>query len=140
MKRRKLLLMSHSLPPVMSGSGIIVKHLFDYFKKDTYVALTSYCKGEDKRIRTTQNLHCRYYFSALESFFNPYNRRMRILEWLQVLPAILQGLLVIKKETISDLLVIPTGGNFLLTAYFMHLFSRKSLSIYFLDLFTENKP
>lgn len=139
MKRRKLLLISHSLPPIMSGVSIIIQRLFKCFEEGSYVVLTSSYNGKSDGLRTIRELPCRYYFLSLESFFKPYNRKVAVLEWMQVFPAILKGLFIIRREKITDIFIVPSSGNLLLTAYIMHLISMKSLSIYFLDLFAGNK-
>lgn len=130
----KVLLMSHTFPPLINGVSFILTRLFNHFPKDSYVVYTTPYKGEADS--ASRKLPCQYYYAPAHSIHNGYSRWLSIKEWLDVLPMVLYGLKIIKKEKINSILAFSEVGNFLLSAYILHKITRIPLSIYFFDCYS----
>lgn len=137
----RVLLMSHCVPPIVRGPSVVINRLFKRFSKDSYVILTSRFDAKkgieiDERLR----LPCKYYYVNIDTIVGGYNTDFFgiLKKWLQVIPIVIKGINVIKREKCGKLLVCPTHGNFFLAAWVMHKVCRTPLYVYFFDLFSSD--
>ena len=131
----KVLLMSHTVPPLSIGVSFLLSRLFAFFPKDSYAVYTTYYM--EKSHSGLDGLPCRYYYAPAHSIHKGYNSWSSLREWLEVAPIVWKGLEIIKKEKISAILACPEIGNDILSAYLMHKISNVSLALYFFDCYSE---
>lgn len=131
----KILIISHCVPPIPFGPSMLFLRLFKYFPADSYVVLTSRYEEKIGASALSDRLQCKYYYVG-QTILGGYTRWSSIREWLDVIPMVAKGLVIIRKEKITDLIVHPISGNFLLASYILHRITRIPLYIYVLDLYT----
>ncbi len=131
----KILFISHCVPPIPFGPSALFLRLFKYFPGDSYVVLTSRYEKKIDTMGLGDKLQCKYYYAG-QTILGDYTRWSSIREWLDVIAMVVKGLAIIRKEKITDLMVHPISGNFLLASYILHRITRIPLYIYALDLYT----
>lgn len=131
----KILLISHGPPPTIGGAARVLYRLFKMFPEGSYAVLTTnFVKTTDTDPK--MKLPCKYYYAGLNPA--PYTRWKGVQEWL-LIPFMLASCLdIIKREGVNKILVHPSAGTFLLTAYLAHKITGIPLYLYMLDLFEEN--
>jgi len=137
----KLLLMSHCIPPIVRGTSVIISRLFNSFPVNEYVALTSLTKRKELPVNNDLRLPCKYYYVDIETTTGGYKRTYSniVRKWVEVVPIVIKGIKVIKKERCDRILVIPTHGNFFLAAYLINRIMKTRLYVYFFDAFIPEK-
>ena len=137
MKSPKILLVSHDVPPHAAVVPFILSRLFKHFPKGSYVVYTTYRGSESDSLM--EKLPCKYYYAPAKAISSERSFWLSIKEWLEVLPVVVEGLKVIKKEKINSILVVPWKGNLLLSAYIMHKIAMIPLSVYFFDCYAPSQ-
>ena len=132
----KILLLSWSIPPGITGSGIIVSNLVKQFTRDEMVVLGAYWMGSPQF--TWQRGWPKLYYSGLQ----PANglRGERWLRWAQ-LPLILMRLVWISLVERCDVLfTIYPDMIYLFAGYVGSVLLGKPLIVYFHNTLKEAKP
>lgn len=132
----KILLISHGPPPSVGGAAHVLYRLFKMLSAGSYVVLTTdFIKITDTN--KNMKLPCKYYYAGLNPV--PYTSLGGLLEWLMVPYVLFKCLEIIKKENINKILVHPSTGTFLFTAYLAYRITKIPFYLYMLDLFEESK-
>lgn len=137
--REKILLISHYVPPILTGGPIVLYRLFKTLPADSYVIFTSRADRKNAPIDEKLVLPCKYYYCSGISPTVRQTKWKRVLEWLLVPIMIWQCVNVIRKEKVTRIVVCPSVGTCLLTACVAHKLTGIPLYLYMLDLFEENK-
>ncbi|MBI3596523.1 MAG: glycosyltransferase [Nitrospirae bacterium] len=131
----KILFMSHCVPPIPYSPSSIFLRLFKYFPEDSYIVLTSRYENNIAAADLGDKLRCGHYYVG-KTIFGDYTRWSSIREWLDVPSMVAKGLSIIRKEKVTDILIHPTSGNFLLASYILHRLTGIPLYVYMLDLYS----
>ncbi|MFC1678614.1 glycosyltransferase [Elusimicrobiota bacterium] len=134
--KRRVLLVTHTPPPIVAGNGIILERLFRLFPSDSYVVLSSSHEYVDWP--KDKALPCSYYTTSVPSFLGGYDWFTAIGEWISILPSLWSAWKITRREKITSILVVPSSGTLLLLSCLLSLLARVNLSVYFLDLFSCN--
>ena len=135
--KKRVMLVTHTPPPILAGTGVILRRLFRHFPKDSYVVLCS--SYDDINWPLGEKLPCAYYTARVPSSLGAYSRSVAIREWMGVLPAVWKAWRVVRRERITSILSVPSAGTLLLVSCILSIAAGVELSVYFLDLYACNK-
>ena len=133
------------IPPFICGPSIFTYRLLRNFPVDTYIFLTNSFKGKPMNMMENRLWlpDCNVY-ELNKGLWKLLARLQYIspkLKWLQVFALLVRGMQVVRKESVSHLLVAPLAelGTFLLTTTWLHRMTLLPMSIYFFDMFDRGK-
>ena len=144
----KTLIIAEDAPPVNNGAANRLKSWFSYFPKGSYCIIMpkikrNYSPVNHSKIEKGYYLDCRYYYLPFPDWHTNISRYMGIMIRLIhfcILPySIIKGMLIIKKERISNIFVTSGYGYYFVLAYYLTKITKIPYSVYMFDLWTNEQ-
>jgi glycosyltransferase involved in cell wall biosynthesis len=133
---RKILLLSRSIPPGMTGSAIIVGNLAKQFSPEEMIVAGEGAPGRPPVSWSPE-------WAPITTLYTGWAEDQRGLRWLRRLkvPELLaRTVSLIRREKITDLLVVFPNEEFLLVGYLASRITGVNLYPYFHNTYAENRP
>ncbi len=158
--KRKVLIISSSAPPGISGATHMMYQLFRYFPEDSFVFLTSHAGINDHAREKGFVLNTKYFYfdtpkltTALNKDTSSFQKAKSIIKKNIVLlyladlasffyftfNIVRYGRKIIAEEKIDVLLAYSSNGVPFFSGYLLSIITKKPLCLYFYDLYIGNK-
>ena len=138
---KRTILISEFTPPVLEGISIMLYNLFDFFHPDSICMLTDDPAKRKSKKDEKLRLPFKHYIVRVPNFAFWFIRSSNVRSFLQYcwLPFILfKAFTIMLNEKIDNIFSLNTRGPYLVSAYFLHKITGKTLFVYMFDLWSKN--
>ncbi|MBC8390941.1 MAG: hypothetical protein H8E13_23185 [Actinobacteria bacterium] len=138
---KKTIFVSEFTPPVLEGIAIMLYNLFTFFPPGSVCMLTDDPAKRKSKKDEKLRLPFKHYIVRVPNFAFWFIRSSNVRSFLQYcwLPFILfKAFTIMLNEKIDNIFSLNTRGPYLVSAYFLHKITGKTLFVYMFDLWSKN--
>lgn len=133
--KKTLIITRNCFPPVLVGPAVLMGNLFKRFAPKNYCVLMDELEDEYRLIDNSFWFPCKYYYTRFPKAIKGWRRfRSLFKETKQILKSTMQGLEVVKREKIENILLIPSYLE-VLVGLFIHWITKNRLIVYLFDIY-----
>lgn len=132
----KIMLISRSFPPRVSGSAIVLGNLFKHFPQDSYIVFKESEHG--RSTDASNNLDCKIYSYDLSRYNAYMGRLLRVWSsYFLIFILTVKIIKVIKKERTDIVFSVYPYPSFFISSFLAHKLAKKPLFVYMHDTWED---